>query len=237
MYIRQSHDRGTADFGWLHSRHSFSFGSYYDANHMGFGVLRVINDDRVAPGGGFDTHGHRDMEIISYPLSGALEHKDSLGNGSVIRTGDVQRMSAGTGVLHSEFNPSSTEASHFLQIWILPNQTGLEPSYEQQHFSEQQRRNRLLPIVSGRGIPNTLKIHQDATLYSGLFSAGHVQQHAISGKRKTWVHVAEGCVTLSANGVDEAVLNEGDSVGLQHDGELVFQAQVDSNLLVFDLPA
>src|SRR5262249_26360332 len=166
--IRRSDQRGLADHGWLKSRHSFSFADYFDPEHVQFGPLRVINEDRVAPGGGFDTHGHRDMEIVSYVLSGALQHKDSMGNGSVIRPGDVQRMSAGKGVLHSEFNASKTDLVHFLQIWILPNVAGIAPEYEQKHFTAAEKRGRLRLVAARDGRDGAVRIHQDASVYAGL---------------------------------------------------------------------
>ncbi|MCS6813852.1 MAG: pirin family protein, partial [Cyanobacteria bacterium] len=168
--IRSAHDRGVANFGWLDSRHTFSFGNYYDPNHMGFATLRVINEDKVAPGQGFDTHGHRDMEIISYVLAGRLEHKDSIGTGSVIRPGDVQRMSAGTGILHSEFNASQTEPVHFLQIWILPEQRGIQPGYEQKTFTDEEKQGQLRLVGSRDGRDGSITIHQDVNLYASLLT-------------------------------------------------------------------
>ena len=183
MDIRRSTQRGTADFGWLRSYHTFSFGNYYDPKHMGFGVLRVINEDRVQPAKGFDTHAHRDMEIISYVLGGALEHKDSLGTGSVIRPGDVQRMSAGTGIRHSEFNPSKSDPVHFLQIWILPEREGTAPSYEQQHFDSAQRRDRLRLVGSQDGRDGSVTIHQDVDLYAALLSERTQLEHTLGNGR------------------------------------------------------
>ena len=181
LAIRHSQDRGLANFGWLDSRHTFSFGHYHDPNFMGFGPLRVINEDRVQPGRGFDTHGHRDMEIISYVLDGALEHKDSMGNGSVIRPGDVQRMSAGTGVRHSEFNASETEPVHFLQIWILPEKQGLEPGYEQRHFAADEKRGQLRLVGSRDGREGAVTIHQDSDLYATLLGEGDTVDHLFPG--------------------------------------------------------
>src|SRR5580692_9124694 len=181
--VRPAAERGTANFGWLDSRHTFSFGHYYDANHMGFGALRVINEDRVTPGRGFDTHGHQDMEIVSYVLEGALEHKDSIGTGSVIRPGDVQRMSAGTGVRHSEFNGSRTEPVHFLQIWIIPDRRGHEPGYEQKTFAESERRGQLRLVASRDGRAGTVTLHQDVALYVGLLDEGQRGEVALAAGR------------------------------------------------------
>ena len=206
--IRHAEDRGLANLGWLNSRHSFSFGQYYDPNFMGFGPLRVINEDRVQPGQGFDTHGHQDMEIISYVLDGALEHKDSLGNGSVIRPGDVQRMTAGTGVRHSEFNASDSDPVHFLQIWILPEQDGLKPGYEQQTFSDQERRGRLRLVGSRDGRDGSVTIHQDVDLYATVLADGQRVGHELAGGRRAWVQVARGSVKLN-----ERQLYPGDGCG------------------------
>ena len=176
IQVRRANERGRAAFGWLDSRHTFSFGEYHDPKHMGFGPLRVINDDRVQPGAGFGTHGHRDMEILSYVLEGALEHKDSLGTGSVIRPGDVQRMTAGTGIQHSEFNPTAREPVHFLQIWIEPERDGLAPSYEEKHFADGERRNQLRLIASHDGRDGSLRIHQDADVYAALLDEGKTRR-------------------------------------------------------------
>src|SRR6185295_11578121 len=178
--VRPAEQRGIANFGWLDSRHSFSFGHYYDPKHMGFGPLRVINEDRVRPGGGFDTHGHSDMEIISYVLEGALEHKDSIGTGSVIRPGDVQRMSAGSGIRHSEYNHSKSEPVHFLQIWLLPNQEGLSPSYEQRNFADSEKRGRLRLVASRDGRDGSVLIHQDADIYASILGAGEAVSHGLA---------------------------------------------------------
>lgn len=190
LTIRKSEERGRANFGWLDSKHSFSFGSYHDPEHMGFGALRVINDDRVAPGGGFPTHPHSEMEIISYVLEGALEHKDSLGTGSVIRPGDVQRMSAATGVRHSEFNASNTEPVHFLQIWIIPEKKGLAPSYEQKAFSASDKTGRLRLIGSHDGRDNSVTIHQEVDLFATLLSKGDTVEHVVNPGRVAWLQVA-----------------------------------------------
>src|SRR3954470_15502075 len=197
LTLRKSEERGRANFGWLDSKHSFSFGHYHDAKNMGFGPLRVINDDRVAPGGGFPTHPHSDMEIISYVLEGALEHKDSLGTGSVIRPGDVQRMSAGTGIRHSEFNASETKPVHFLQIWIIPERRGLAPSYDQKAFADDEKRGKLRLVGSRDGRNGSVIIHRDVDLYASLLSAGEIVTHELSAGRGAWVQVARGSVTLN----------------------------------------
>src|SRR5512145_2237720 len=189
LATRRSSERGHADHGWLQSFHSFSFADYYDPRHMGFGPLRVINEDRVAPGQGFGTHGHRDMEIISYVLDGELAHKDSIGNGSVIRPGDVQRMSAGTGVQHSEYNHSKSETTHFLQIWIQPRITGIRPSYEQKHFPAKEKRGRLRLIASPDGREGSVSMNQDAFLYAGLFNGAERGALPLAAGRKGYVHV------------------------------------------------
>ena len=194
LEVRKANERGHADHGWLRSFHSFSFADYYDPRHMGFGPLRVINEDRVQPGKGFGTHGHRDMEIVSYVLEGALEHKDSIGNGSVIRPGDVQRMSAGTGVRHSEFNPSPRELVHFLQIWIEPSVAGIAPGYEEKHFDAASKRGRLRLVASPDGRDGSVKIHQDAYLYAALLDGAERVAHAVAPGRRIYVHVARGKV-------------------------------------------
>jgi redox-sensitive bicupin YhaK (pirin superfamily) len=197
MKVRKSDERGTASFAWLRSRHTFSFGHYHDPRHMGFGALRVINEDRVEPGAGFETHGHRDMEIISYVLEGALEHTDSLGTGSVIRPGEVQRMSAGTGIRHSEFNHSKTEPVHFLQIWIVPNKTGLAPSYEQKAFPDADRRGRLRLVGSPDGRDGSVTIHRDVDLYAGLLDGTERMAFPLRPGRRAWVQVARGEVDVN----------------------------------------
>ena len=181
--IRPAQARGAVNVGWLDSRHTFSFGEYYDPSHMGFATLRVINEDKVIPGKGFPTHGHRDMEIITYVLAGALEHKDSIGTGSIIRPGDVQRMSAGTGIRHSEFNASSTEPVHFLQIWMLPDQTGIEPSYEQKTFAEAERRGNLRLVGSRDGRDGSITIHQNVDLYATVLEEGETVSHVLAEGR------------------------------------------------------
>lgn len=207
LYHRKADARGRADFGWLDSRHTFSFGQYHDPNFMGFGPLRVINDDRVAPGGGFGTHGHRDMEIVSYVLSGSLAHKDSLGTGSMIVPGDVQRMSAGTGIQHSEFNGSQTEPVHFLQIWLLPARAGIEPSYEQKSFADRDGRLRLVASPDGRG--GSVTIHTGADLYATILKAGETVHHTFAAGRLGWVQVARGAVQ-----VNDMLLEEGDGLAI-----------------------
>lgn len=228
--LRLAKDRGHAEHGWLDSWHSFSFADYHDPKHVHFGALRVINEDRVAPGQGFGTHGHRDMEIVSYVLDGAVEHKDNMGNGSIIRPGDVQRMSAGTGVLHSEFNPSSLEQAHFLQIWILPARTGLAPGYEQKHFEPAARRGCLRPVASPDGREGSVTIHQDAVLHSGYFDAGESARLALAPGRRAYVHLARGRACVNGHRLqagDAAKLSAEDSVTIS-DGE-------GAEVLVFDL--
>jgi hypothetical protein len=199
LHLRLADERGRAEFGWLSSRHSFSFGEYYDRKHMGFGPLRVINEDRVQPGQGFGTHGHRDMEIISYVLDGALEHKDSLGNGSVLRPGDIQRMSAGTGVQHSEFNHSSSELVHFLQIWIIPDEHELEPGYAEKTIPQDEIHGRLRLLVSRDGRDGSISIHQDADLYASILKSGEDVLHEFAPGRLGWIQVARGNVSLNGS--------------------------------------
>ncbi len=229
--IRRSNERGYADHGWLKSFHTFSFADYFDPEHVQVGPLRVINEDRVAAGQGFGTHGHRDMEIISYVLDGELAHKDSMGNGSTIRPGDVQRMSAGSGVRHSEFNPSSTNPVHFLQIWIQPNAQGIEPSYEEKRFSVQEKRGRLRIIASPDQADGSVLIHQDARVYAGLFDGEETATLNVEPGRTLYVHVARGTVT--ANGT---VLNGGDAVTLTDTEKLELNRGQQAEVLVFDLP-
>ena len=229
--IRRSQDRGYADHGWLKSFHTFSFADYFDPQHIEFGPLRVINEDRVQAGAGFGTHAHRDMEIISYVLAGQLAHKDSMGNGSTIRPGDVQRMSAGTGVRHSEFNPSSNEQVHFLQIWIQPEAQGIQPSYEEKRFSEQEKRGRLRIIASRDQADGSVLIHQDVRVYAGLFDGSETATLRVKPGRRIYVHVARG--TVAANGT---VLNAGDALKLTDTEELLLQRGSGAEVLVFDLP-
>ena len=230
LTIRRSAERGRANLGWLDSRHTFSFGDYYDPAHMGVSDLRVINEDRVQPGAGFGTHGHRDMEIISYVLDGALEHKDSLGNGSVIRPGDVQRMSAGTGVRHSEYNHSKTELVHFLQIWILPNKEGLPPGYEQRHFNDAALLGGLRLIASPDGRQESVTIHQDAFLYAARLETGGSVEFELADNRSAYVHVARGAVTLNNHS-----LSVGDGASIRAQKALSFAASEPAELLLFDL--
>jgi hypothetical protein len=230
LTIRPSEARGHVEFGWLDTRHSFSFGHYHDPAHMGFRALRVINEDHVDPGAGFDPHPHRDMEILTYVLSGALEHQDSMGNGSVIRPGDVQRMTAGTGVVHSEQNASATEPVHLLQIWLLPARTGLAPGYEQKAFPEAERRGRLRPLASADGREGSVTVHQDVTLYSALLGAGESVRHALAPGRHAWVQVARGAVSVNGETV-----RAGDGVALSDERSLALEASEDAELLLFDL--
>ena len=228
---RAAGERGATRMPWLDSRHTFSFGEYYDPAHMGFGPLRVINEDRVVPGGGFGTHGHRDMEIVSYVLSGALEHKDSLGTGSIIRPGEVQRMSAGTGIRHSEFNPSRSEPVHFLQIWILPERAGLAPSYEQKAFPAEERQGRLRLVASPDGSDGAVTIHQDARIYVAALGGGDAVEQPLSSGRSAWVQVARGEIDLS--GVS---LGPGDGAAVRDEGRLHLRAgNGPAEVLLFDL--
>lgn len=231
MYmIRHADERGSARLGWLDSRHTFSFGHYYDPRYPGFGPLRVINEDRVRPGQGFETHGHRDMEILSYVLDGALAHEDSLGNGSIIRPGDVQRMTAGTGVRHSEFNASKDHPVHFLQIWVLPAREGLAPGYEQKAFPDEQRRGRLTLIGAGDGREGAVTIHQDVDLYAALLRDSEAVSHTLASGRKGWIQVLRG--TLRCN---EQQLYPGDGVAIVGPDELSLTATSDSEVLLFDM--
>lgn len=230
LAIRPADDRGLANLGWLNSRHTFSFGHYYDPQFMGFGPLRVINEDRVMPSQGFGTHGHSDMEIISYVLDGALEHKDSLGTGSIIRPGDVQRMTAGTGVRHSEYNASSTDPVHFLQIWIIPEKNGLEPSYEQKAFSDDEKRSQLRLVGSRDGRDGSVMIHQDVDLYASLLRANDSVSYELGEDRNGWVQVARGSVRL-----DDNELSAGDGVALKGARTLTFEGVGDAEILLFDM--
>ncbi len=229
--VRRSSERGHADHGWLQSFHSFSFADYYDPRHMGFGPLRVINEDRVAPGQGFGTHGHRDMEIISYVLDGELAHKDSIGNGSVIRPGDVQRMSAGKGVMHSEYNHSKSQTTHFLQIWIQPSVQGIEPSYEEKRFERADKRGRLRLIASADGAEGSVRLHQDARVYAGLFDGAESAALDLAPGRKGYVHVARGAVEI--NGTR---LVAGDAAQLTEADRLILSRGEGAEVIVLDLP-
>ena len=230
--LRRSNERGYADHGWLKSHHTFSFADYFDPKHVEFGALRVINEDRVAPGKGFGTHGHRDMEILSYVLEGELTHKDSLGSGSTIRPGDVQRMSAGTGVTHSEFNPSATNGVHFLQIWIQPAVRGLAPSYEEKSFSRADKRGRLRLVASPDRADGSVLIQQDARVYAGLFDGDERAEHPVQQGRRVYAHLARG--ELVVNG---QTLRAGDGLKATDVGSLVFERGMQAEVLVFDLPS
>ncbi|MBI2290833.1 MAG: pirin family protein [Betaproteobacteria bacterium] len=229
--LRKANERGHADHGWLDSYFSFSFAEYHDPQHMEFSSLRVINEDVVQPGKGFGTHGHRDMEIITYILAGALEHKDSMGNGSVIRPGDVQRMSAGRGVQHSEFNPSQSELVHLLQIWIVPNVRGIEPEYEETHFDAASKRGRLRLIASSEGRDGSVTIHQDASVYAAMLDGAERASHALAPGRKAYVHVARGSVTVNGN-----ALGAGDALKANGEPEIVLEYGDNAEILLFDLP-
>ncbi len=229
--FRPAGERGHFDHGWLDTRHTFSFADYYDPAHMGFRVLRVINEDLVAPGRGFPMHPHRDMEIITYIVDGALEHKDSMGNGSIIRPGDAQRMSAGTGVFHSEFNPSSDGPVHLLQIWLLPERKGIDPSYEQKSFSDEARTGRLCLLASRDARNGSIRIHQSVDLYAAILAAGATLEHRLESDRHAWLQVVKGSVAL--NGADLAV---SDGAAVSDEDVLSIRAGKDAEILLFDLP-
>ena len=231
LQIRRSEERGRADHGWLHSRHSFSFAQYQDPLHAGFGPLLVINEDRVAPAQGFGTHAHRDMEIISYVLEGALEHKDSLGTGSVLHYGDVQRMSAGSGVRHSEFNHSPDEGLHFLQIWIAPNVTGIAPGYEEKHFAASSKLNQLRLVASGDGSQGSVLIHQDASIYACILDQEHRLEHPLAPGRSAYVHLIRG--SLVVNGT---ALKNGDALKVTEETLVTLEQAEGAEVLLFDLP-
>jgi redox-sensitive bicupin YhaK (pirin superfamily) len=230
LHIRKAAERGHADYGWLNTWHTFSFADYHDPQFMGFRVLRVINEDRVQPGEGFGTHPHRDMEIISYVIDGALEHKDSMGNGTVIRPGEVQRMSAGTGITHSEFNHSSKELVHLLQIWIFPDAKGLEPGYEQKFFSDEDKRGRLRLVASKDGRDGSLTIHQDAALYDSIMEKGMEIEYPVPAGRHVWLQVV--CGAVNVNGVS---LEQSDGAAISDEDLLKIIAEKDSELLLFNL--
>lgn len=232
LILRPASERGRANFRWLDSKHTFSFGCYYDPEHMGFSRLRVINEDQVSPGKGFGTHSHQDMEIIFYVLAGELKHQDSIGNGSVIRPGDVQRMSAGTGIAHSEFNPSATDPVYFLQIWILPNRPGIPPSYEQKHFPLAEKQGKLRLVASPDGQDNSVTLHQDAYLYVSVLQNGDRLSFAGDQSRSYWLQVASGAVSLK-----DQPLAAGDGAAIIQTSDLVIMSHADdSEVLLFDLP-
>jgi redox-sensitive bicupin YhaK (pirin superfamily) len=230
LVFHDSNSRGHTKISWLDSYHTFSFGSFYDPNYMGFRSLRVINDDTVVPGAGFGTHGHRDMEILTYVLSGALEHKDSIGTGSVIRPGDAQIMSAGTGITHSEYNHSQTEPVHFLQIWMLPNQLGLAPRYEQKTFLPEQKRGKLRLIAAKDGRDGAVTVHQDLDLYASILEKGDVVNYQVKGDRYAWLHVAQGVATVNAK-----ELKAGDGVQISGEEKLEISTNASAEILLFDL--
>jgi len=230
LTIRKAEDRGHANHGWLNTYHTFSFANYYEPKHMGFRALRVINEDRVSPGNGFGTHGHRDMEIITYVLEGALEHKDSIGTGSVIQPGEVQRMSAGTGILHSEFNHSKSESVHFLQIWLLPEREGLPPSYEQRNFSPAKTPGKLHLVAARDGRDAAVTVHQDVDLYAAVLEPGYRVSHSLQPQRHAWVQVARGAITL--NGLS---LDKGDGAAISEETDVLIEATTDAEILLFDL--
>ena len=228
--IRRADERGHADHGWLDTRHTFSFAQYHEPRYMGFRTLRVINEDRVQPNRGFGTHAHRDMEILTYVVDGGLEHRDSMNNGSVIRPGDVQRMSAGTGVTHSEINASLEEVVHLLQIWILPDRRGIEPSYEQKHFPPSQRRDRLRLVASGDGRDGSVRIHQDADVYAALLADGARVHHALAPQRGAWIQVVRGEIALG-----DETLHAGDGAAIVATDDIELASHRDSEVLLFDL--
>jgi hypothetical protein len=228
--LRKSDERGHANHGWLDAHHSFSFAEYYDPEHMGFGPLRVLNDDRIGAGAGFGTHGHRDMEIVTYVLDGELAHKDNIGNGSVIRPGDVQRMSAGTGVMHSEFNNSNTQVTHLLQIWIEPKTRGIAPGYEEKRFDAAEKRGRLRLIASADGSEGSVKLHQDVKLYAGLFNGTEQAKFAIPAGRRVYLHVAGGEVNVNGT-----VLKEGDALKAIDEKEISLAEGKNAEVLLFDM--
>lgn len=231
LQIRKSNDRGHANHGWLNTYHTFSFASYRDPRHMGFRSLRVMNEDWVAPGQGFGTHPHQDMEIVTYVLEGALEHKDSMGNGEVLRPGEFQRMTAGTGITHSEFNPSPTEPVHLYQIWLFPSEKGLEPSYEQRRFPESDRHNKLQLVASPSGEHGSLLIHQDARIYLGNLDKGSQIHQQFASGRHAWLQVLRGSVTVNGQRLETS-----DGVAVSDEAELAIQAAENAEIMLFDLP-
>jgi redox-sensitive bicupin YhaK (pirin superfamily) len=230
IQVRKAEERGHFDFGWLNTYHTFSFGDYYDPRYMGFRSLRVINEDRVHPGRGFPTHGHRDMEIITYVLEGALEHKDSMGTGEVIRPGEVQKMSAGRGVRHSEYNHSESEPVHLLQIWIVPDETGIKPAYEQKRFEDEEKKNRLRLVAAPGGGDDLISIHQDARLYAALIDPSQQITHELEETRHAWVQVARGAVEVNG-----PLLNQGDGAAISEETRLSITGREQSEILLFDL--
>ena len=231
LTVRKAEERGHANHGWLDTYHTFSFADYQDISHMGFGPLRVINDDTVKPGQGFGTHGHRDMEIITYVLDGALEHKDSMGNGSIIRPGNVQRMSAGTGVRHSEFNPSRDEGVHFLQIWIEPKITGVKPGYEEKQFGPAEKKGQLRLIASRDGREGSVTIHQDAAVYASMLDGKDAVTHRLAPGRRAYVHVARGAVKVNGT-----ALKGGDGARIENESSIGLKDAREAEVLLFDLP-
>ncbi|NJN76174.1 MAG: pirin family protein [Synechococcaceae cyanobacterium RL_1_2] len=230
--IRPSEERGRGNVSWLDSYFTFSFGDYYDGEHVQFSALRVINEDTIAPSQGFATHGHRDMEIVTYVLDGALEHKDSIGNGSIMRPGDVQRMSAGTGILHSEYNPSPQEPVHLLQIWIVPDRTGLAPSYEQTYFPPEKKLNQLKLVAAPDGQDGAVTIHQNAKIYASILMANHSLEYLLPRDRRAWLQITEGALTLNGN-----TLKAGDGAALSEESKLTIVGQASkTEFLLFDLP-
>ena len=228
--IRKAEDRGPSNLGWLNSKHTFSFGHYYDPEHMGFASLRVLNDDSVIPGAGFGTHSHENMEIISYVLSGELAHRDSMGNGSIIRPGDVQRLSAGTGITHSEYNHSKTEKVHFLQIWFLPDERDVQPGYEQKVFSDEEKRGRFRLVASKTGRNNSVSLHRDMDMSVALINGDETATYPIAANRAVWLHIARGSVTMNGH-----TLKQGDGVGITNERELRFAKGNQAEVIVFDM--
>ena len=232
LTIRKADERGHANHGWLDTHHTFSFADYHDSEHMGFGPLRVLNDDTVAGGGGFPPHPHRDMEIISYVIEGALAHKDSMGNGSVIKPGDVQRMSAGSGIVHSEYNASGTDPVHFLQIWILPERAGLPSGYEQKFFGEDDKRGKLRLVASPDGADGSVRIRQDVRMFASVLDGGSAVSHTMRRDRKGWVHVVQGTAELNGHHLDS-----GDGVAIEGDEQLTLSSKDKGEVLLFDMAA
>jgi len=230
IQVRRAEDRGHVDHGWLDARHTFSFGSYRDPEHMGFRSLRVMNEDRVQPGQGFGTHPHRDMEIVTYVLEGALEHQDSMGNGEVLTPGEFQRMSAGTGITHSEFNPSSTEPVHLYQIWLTPAREGIEPSYEQRRFDDASMKNQLRLVASPEATDGSLKIHQDARIYLAKLDESQQLTHKLSEKRHAWLQVIRGSVSINGE-----KLNTSDGAAISNESQLTLVGLPNSEIMLFDL--